>query len=164
MNKAEHEEMITMEEEANGPTDMQRMFELPDDVNPSSADLKEVSEAFWVAKMDEKAAKKFYDEVKANRANLEETLLILMDNSGMESFRTGNATFSILNGVKASCRKEDNPQFFEFLESVGIDPITIVAVNSRSLASMVKEWREAGVEIPEYIWTEPTKKIGMRKR
>ena len=160
MNEQEFNELSQMEEEAQGPSDLQRMFELDID----SDNLKEVSSAFWQAKLDEKEAKQMYEEVKLHRSELEETLLNLMENSGMESFRTGNATFSILNGIKASCGKEHNPKLFAFLDSIGIDHVSIVSVNSRSLASMIKEWRENGIEIPEYIWTEPTKKIGMRKK
>lgn len=160
MNEAEFNEMNRMEEEAMAPTDEQKMFEVHNDAQS----LKEISEAFWQAKMDEKDRKAAYDDAKSNRLALEESLLQLMDNSGMESFKTGSATFSILNGIRASCGKENNPQFFEFLTGIDIDPMTIVSVNARSLASMVKEWREEGIEIPDYIWTEQTKKIGMRKR
>jgi aconitase A len=158
MNEAEFNEMIEAEQE--GQSELQEMFENKTDVQL----LSELSEELYAAKQNEKDVREAYDAAKKERIFLEERLLQVMENSGMESFRNQHATFSVLNGLRASCRKEDNPQFFSWLETIGIDPISIVSINSRTLASMVKDWKEQGIEIPEYIWSEPTKKIGMRRK
>lgn len=51
----------------------------------------------------------------------------------------------------ASCKKENEPQLFAFLEEQGRSDLIKQTVNTQSLSGLVKEKVEAGDPVPEFI-------------
>lgn len=145
--------------EAERAADLHTMFE--GDETESMTDL---AARLWITKQQEKLAKEQYDGLKSERMEMEETLNAMMENEGVQSFRTDEATFYRREDIYANVKKENQDQFFDWLRSQGFGDLIYETVNHRTLSGFVRErMEEGGDDLPDYINVTVKKTVGTRK-
>ena len=139
--------------------DLQQLFN--DGPDESMTDL---AGRLWETKQQEKQAKEIYEELKTERMEMEETLNIQMENIGIDSFRTEDATFYTKTNWYANVAKVDQPGFFAWLRERDFGDLVYETVNARTLSGFAKDRREKGEELPDYLNVTIKKTVGMRRR
>jgi len=118
----------------------------------------------WDTKQQEKKAKEVYKGLKAERMEMEESLNIQMENVGINSFRTEDATFYTKQSWYANVAKIDQPRFFGWLREHDFGDLVYETVNARTLSAFAKDRQIEGGDLPDYLNVTVKKTVGMRKK
>ena len=139
--------------------ELARLFdEAPDE------SMTDLAGRLWETKQQEKQAKEIYEGLKAERMEMEEELNIQMENIGIDSFRTEDATFYVKQNWYANVAKGDQPRFFAWLRERNFGDLIFETVNARTLSAFTKDRQIEGGDLPDYLNVTIKKTIGMRKR
>ena len=136
-----------------------------EDVESLPKEMAELAEEYGEEK---RAIKSAENEIKARKkiqAEREEKLFALMDAAGIENFGTGGYTF--FTRVDSYPSIADEEKAHRWIKEEGFGDIIKLAVNLRSLGSVIKEVFEITGEIPgeeEGIKVRTVNRVGVRKR
>jgi len=153
-----------METVINRNTDEMCEFNDIDFSEPEPESLSGMGEKLFLLKQSEKHAKENYEEIKADRMQVEETLCAQLEASGIESFKTNRGTFYIKTNIYASILVKNRPTMFEWLRENDFGSLIQETVDARTLSSTVKGLLEDGETVPEEVNVTVKKSVGMRKK
>lgn len=102
------------------------------------------------------------DAVKRQVALLEQELLLLLDNSGIESIRVNGKMLFQRTDRYMSITPDQQEEAFTWLIEKDLAELIKPTVNGRSLSSALKEMDDE--EIPDCIQVSKVRRIGMRAR
>ena len=103
------------------------------------------------------------DKIKQDEADIEATLFGVLESEGFQSVKTAIGTFYRYSKLHASVNKDHEAKFFEWLETVDAASLAKKTVHHKALSSFIKERKENGLFVPDYVNVHMPKKIGIRK-
>lgn len=100
-----------------------------------------------------------YDELRKDK------LPSLLHEAGISSFKlpTGESCY-LTSDLYVSVRKEDQPKLYAWLRERGMDSVVSETVHYQTLRAVMRELKEQGERLPDFVGYHPFEKVNVRTK